>query len=30
VPDLILEEPAPEPVAVAASAKSSKARNGDG
>ena len=30
VPDLILEDPAPEPVAVAASAKSSKARNGDG
>jgi recombination protein RecA len=30
VPDLILEDPAPEPVAVAASSKSSKARNGDG
>jgi recombination protein RecA len=30
VPDLILEDPAPEPVAAAASAKSSKARNGDG
>jgi len=30
VPDLILEDPAPEPVAMAASAKSSKARNGDG
>ena len=30
VPDLILENPAPEPVAVVASAKSSKARNGDG
>jgi len=30
VPDLILEDPAPEPVAIAASAKSSKARNGDG
>jgi recombination protein RecA len=30
VPDLILEDAAPEPVAVAASAKSSKARNGDG
>ncbi|MGH2595043.1 MAG: recombinase RecA, partial [Actinomycetota bacterium] len=30
VPDLILEDPAPEPVAATASAKSSKARNGDG
>jgi recombination protein RecA len=30
VPDLILEDAEPEPVAVAASAKSSKARNGDG
>ncbi len=30
VPDLILEDPAPEPVAVAAAAKASKARNGDG
>jgi recombination protein RecA len=30
VPDLILEQPASEPTAVAASAKSSKARNGDG
>ncbi len=30
VPDLILKDPAPEPVAVAAAAKSSKARNGDG
>jgi recombination protein RecA len=30
VPDLILDESAPEPVAAAASTKSSKARNGDG